>query len=90
MPYPRDTTSRGGDADALALSKKMLAEYQAPALDPAVDEALGEFIAKKKASMPDAFVRARRIATALALQRLGRSAITGGALATLRRDGRAA
>ena len=34
----------------------MLADYQAPALDPAIDEALGEFVARKKASMPDAFV----------------------------------
>ncbi len=33
----------------------MLADYQAPPLDPAIDEALQEFIAKKKASMPDAF-----------------------------------
>jgi trimethylamine--corrinoid protein Co-methyltransferase len=35
--------------------KKMLAEYEAPPLDPGVDEALTEFMAKKKASMPDAF-----------------------------------
>ncbi len=33
----------------------MLADYEAPPLDPAIDEALQEFIAKKKASMPDAF-----------------------------------
>jgi trimethylamine--corrinoid protein Co-methyltransferase len=37
------------------LWKKMLAEYEAPPLDPGIDEALREFIAKKKASMPDAF-----------------------------------
>ncbi len=36
--------------------KKMLAEYQAPEIDPGVDEALLDFIARKKASMPDAFV----------------------------------
>jgi trimethylamine--corrinoid protein Co-methyltransferase len=36
--------------------KKMLAEYQPPEIDPAVDEALLDFIARKKASMPDAFV----------------------------------
>jgi trimethylamine--corrinoid protein Co-methyltransferase len=35
--------------------KKWLAEYEAPPLDPGIDEALKEFIAKKKASMPDAF-----------------------------------
>ncbi len=33
--------------------KKMLAEYEAPPLDPAIDEALQDFIARKKASMPD-------------------------------------
>ena len=33
----------------------MLADYEPPPLDPAIDEALTEFIAKKKASMPDAF-----------------------------------
>jgi trimethylamine--corrinoid protein Co-methyltransferase len=37
------------------LARKLLAEYEAPALDPAVDEALQDFIAKKKESMPDAF-----------------------------------
>jgi trimethylamine--corrinoid protein Co-methyltransferase len=34
--------------------KKMLAEYQAPELDPAIDEALLAFIQQRKASMPDA------------------------------------
>ena len=33
----------------------MLKDYEAPPLDPAIDEALTEFIAKKKDSMPDAF-----------------------------------
>ncbi len=33
--------------------KEMLANYQAPALDPAVDEALQDFMARKKAAMPD-------------------------------------
>ena len=37
------------------LWKKWLAEYEAPPLDPGIDEALQDFIAKKKASMPDAF-----------------------------------
>ena len=32
----------------------MLAEYEAPAIDPAIDEALLEYIARRKASMPDA------------------------------------
>lgn len=34
--------------------KKMLAEYVAPDLDPAVDEALQAYIAQRKAAMPDA------------------------------------
>jgi len=38
------------------LWKKMLAEYEAPAIDPGVDEALKEFIAKKKAAVPDSNV----------------------------------
>ncbi|MBI2253637.1 MAG: trimethylamine methyltransferase family protein [Proteobacteria bacterium] len=36
--------------------KRMLGDYEAPALDPAVDEALKEFIAKKKAATPDSNV----------------------------------
>lgn len=34
--------------------KKLLAEYQAPEIDPGVDEALRDFVAQKKAAMPDA------------------------------------
>ena len=34
--------------------KKMLADYVQPPLDPAIDEALQEFMTTKKASMPDA------------------------------------
>jgi trimethylamine--corrinoid protein Co-methyltransferase len=40
---------------ANTLWKRMLAEYEAPPLDPGIDEALNEYMAKKKASMPDAF-----------------------------------
>jgi trimethylamine--corrinoid protein Co-methyltransferase len=36
--------------------KAMLASYEAPPIDPGTDEALKEFIAKKKASMPDSMV----------------------------------
>ena len=46
----KDATQRAHD-----LFKSMLAEYEAPPIDPGIDEALKEFIAKKKASMPDAF-----------------------------------
>ena len=38
---------------ANAVWKKWLAEYQAPALDPAADEAIDDFVARKKASMED-------------------------------------
>jgi len=38
---------------ANAIWKQRLADYQAPDIDPAVDEALQAFIAEKKASMPD-------------------------------------
>ncbi len=34
--------------------KKALAEYEAPPIDPGIDEALREFIERKKGSMPDA------------------------------------
>jgi trimethylamine--corrinoid protein Co-methyltransferase len=34
--------------------KKTLAEYQPPPLDPAVDEALLDYVARRKAAMPDA------------------------------------
>lgn len=39
---------------ANGLWKKMLADYQAPGIDPGVDEALQDFMARRKASMPDA------------------------------------
>ena len=46
-----------GSLDATArangLWKQMLADYTAPELDPAIDEALSEFIANKKAAVPD-------------------------------------
>ena len=34
----------------------MLADYQAPPLDAGVDEALREFVARRKASFPDSDV----------------------------------
>ena len=46
----KDATRR-----AHALFKTMLAAYEAPPIDPGVDEALKEYVARKKASMPDAF-----------------------------------
>jgi trimethylamine---corrinoid protein Co-methyltransferase len=41
---------------ANAIWKRMLREYEAPPIDPGMDEALQEFIAKRKASMPDSEV----------------------------------
>jgi len=34
--------------------KEMLAAYEAPALDPGIDEALQDFVSKRKSEMPDA------------------------------------
>ena len=33
----------------------MLDDYEAPAIDPGIAQALDEFVARKKESMPDAF-----------------------------------
>jgi trimethylamine--corrinoid protein Co-methyltransferase len=41
---------------ANALWKKQLAEYVAPPMDPAIDEALLEYMAKRKAASPDSNV----------------------------------
>jgi trimethylamine--corrinoid protein Co-methyltransferase len=41
---------------ANTLWKRMLREYEPPALDPAIDEALNAFIAQKKAAVPDSNV----------------------------------
>ena len=52
--------SEDGGLDAAqranAIWKRMLAEYEAPPLDPALDEALLEFMIRRKASMPDSEV----------------------------------
>ena len=37
------------------LARRWLESYEAPALDPGIDDGLKDFIAKKKESMPDAF-----------------------------------
>jgi trimethylamine--corrinoid protein Co-methyltransferase len=44
----KDTMQR-----ANAAWKKMLADYEAPAIDPGISEALNDFVARRKASMPD-------------------------------------
>ena len=47
--------SKTAEERANALWKKWLVDYEAPPLDEGIDEALQEFIARRKASMPDAF-----------------------------------
>ena len=45
------------DTQALATARvaKLLADYQKPAIDPAVEEALNDYVARRKAGMPDSF-----------------------------------
>lgn len=57
---PFETWDEEGARDTVQLAKarvtKMLSEYQAPPMDPAIAEALAEYVAKKKAAVPDAFM----------------------------------
>ena len=50
--------SEEGSLDARARAnckwKRMLGEYQAPPIDPTIDEALKAFVAEKCAAVPDA------------------------------------
>ncbi len=56
---PFETWSEEGGRDSQALAaeraRRMLDEYEAPALDQAVREALEAFVARRKAEEPDAF-----------------------------------
>ena len=56
---PYETWSEEGGRDSMTLAnvkmKQILANYQQPALDPGVAEALDAYVDEKKASMPDAF-----------------------------------
>ncbi len=56
---PFETWAEAGAPDSMALAnarvKKLLGEYEAPALDPGTAEALADFVARRKASEPDAF-----------------------------------
>lgn len=51
-----DEGARDTQALATARVEQMLAGYQQPALDPGIYAALQDYVARKKASMPDAFV----------------------------------
>ena len=57
---PFETWSEEGARDTQALAslrvEKMLADYQQPAMDPALREALDAFVAQKKAAEPDSFM----------------------------------
>ncbi len=57
---PFETWEEEGGRDTIALARervaKLLGDYQKPAIDPAVEEALNDYVARKKASMPDAFM----------------------------------
>ena len=56
---PFETWKEDGEPDTVELASqrvdKLLRDYEKPALDAAVEEALGEFVQKKKDSIPDAF-----------------------------------
>ncbi|MFN4159411.1 MAG: trimethylamine methyltransferase family protein [Gemmobacter sp.] len=57
---PFETWDEEGARDTQALAairvKKLLADYQPPPLDAGVAEALADYVARKKAEVPDAFV----------------------------------
>ncbi len=45
--------SRDANTRALEKVKAMLAAYEAPPIDPAIDEALKAFIAEREAELPE-------------------------------------
>ncbi|MEM8818460.1 MAG: trimethylamine methyltransferase family protein [Pseudomonadota bacterium] len=57
---PYETWADDGGPDSFWLAhkrvEKMLGDYVAPPLDPAINEALAAFVAERKASEPDAFM----------------------------------
>ncbi|WP_299789203.1 trimethylamine methyltransferase family protein [uncultured Marivita sp.] len=57
---PFETWFEEGARDTMALAtervQRQIDTYQQPALDPGIHEALTEYVTKKKASMPDAFM----------------------------------
>ncbi|MCK0166451.1 trimethylamine methyltransferase family protein [Jannaschia sp. S6380] len=57
-PFETWVDEGGRDTRALASARidKLLADYEEPTLDPAVRGALMDYVAAKKASMPDAFM----------------------------------
>ncbi|EDZ48092.1 trimethylamine methyltransferase family protein [Leisingera daeponensis] len=57
-PFEQWEEEGSRDTYALATSRveRLLATYEQPAMDPAIKQALEEYVAEKKASMPDAFM----------------------------------
>ncbi|WP_112323146.1 trimethylamine methyltransferase family protein [Oceanibium sediminis] len=57
-PYETWTDEGSRDSQSLANARvaRMLADYQPPAMDPAIAESLDAYVRQKKDSMPDAFV----------------------------------
>ena len=57
---PFETWDEEGARDTQTLAstrvKKMLGDYQAPTLDEGLREALNDYVARKKAAEPDAFI----------------------------------
>ena len=57
---PFETWDEDGARDSATLAgarvEKLLGDYQAPDMDPAIRDALNDFVARKKANEPDAFV----------------------------------
>ena len=57
---PFETWDEEGARDTQALAsirvRKMLGDYQQPALDEGIRDALNDFVARRKAEMPDAFI----------------------------------
>jgi len=52
----RDEGMKDARMRAARRCKKMLAEYEPPKLDPAIDEALADFVGRRKAELPDQWV----------------------------------
>ncbi|MEZ5779632.1 MAG: trimethylamine methyltransferase family protein [Paracoccaceae bacterium] len=57
---PFETWDEEGARDTVALARervaKQLNDYQKPSIDPGIEEALLDYVARKKTSMPDAFM----------------------------------
>jgi len=57
---PFETWLEDGAKDTMSLAadrvKVQLSNYQKPSIDIAIEEALNEYVTKKKASVPDSFV----------------------------------